>query len=113
MSEFGEPWRIDREMFPGESIAVTNEGDICWTDDHWDRAIAAVNACVGIPTEALTAGFIAELVAELREAARAMRLTDPLVLASLPAGEREHWYAKREQLWAMVARLEPPVMVHP
>lgn len=64
MSHSPEPWRLIDSGFlnsvrccdkNGEFVAgyCSDEGSIAKGDPNWERIVACVNACVGIPTERL------------------------------------------------------------
>ena len=62
-TSFGSEFVFEATIFGGES----SEGYISDKDPNALRAIAAVNACEGIPTEALEDGVVKELLEALEE----------------------------------------------
>jgi hypothetical protein len=74
MSHSPEPWRLinrghdfcvaaDGTQIGGISA---DDGMIDLDDPNWLRIVACVNACRGIPTEALNAGFVQSAWAAIR-----------------------------------------------
>ncbi len=68
-----EPWRIGRKPFVVRDGAGTELIDVCGAETtvaedaaNARRVVAAVNACVGIPTEELQQGIVSDLINAVR-----------------------------------------------
>jgi hypothetical protein len=81
-----EPWRVD-----GADVVLSASGGTVvespWTYPGGDlrRIVACVNACAGLPVEALEAGALADLIADVVVMRLAVDLTHPV---SVEAGQR-------------------------
>lgn len=91
MSHTKEPWRVCGRTVSGpkglliedsygEAIAVVHEGGC---DDEADarRIVAAVNACAGIPTDALESGVARQVLDEIEAAVKLEKQRDELLAA--------------------------------
>lgn len=85
MSHTAEPWRVEGNKLiegptPGFGIgsvyASSFGADTAEMEANARRIVSAVNACAGIPTEALEAGVVGDLLIEAKKIGMHARLDD-------------------------------------
>jgi hypothetical protein len=85
-----EPWRSGTTYGAYGRLGTITDAtgltiDWCIDDDSRRRIVACVNACAGLPVEALEAGALADLIADVVVMRLAVDLTHPV---SVEAGQR-------------------------